>query len=126
MVKVMNNKYDFRIEMIKTAQKFSVSETAHIFNVSRPTVYKWINRFKSEGFKGLQDRSSRPLLSPNSLSDKMKKKILKLRKRWLCLSPERMINEFGVIADIKTIYKVLEQHGLMNKKPKIAVISPIM
>jgi len=118
MVKVMKNKYDFRIEMIKTAQEYSVSETAHIFNVSRPTVYKWVNRFKSEGIKGLQDRSSRPHLSPNSLSDEKKKKILKLRKRWPSLSPERMQNEFGVVADIKTIYKVLVQHGLVNKKQK--------
>lgn len=114
----MKNEYEFRIEMVKTAKKYGVSETARIFNVSRPTVYKWVNRYKCEGFKGLQDRSCRPHHSPNSLSDDKKKTIINLRRRWPCLSPERMQNEFGVHADIKTIYKVITQYGLMNKRPK--------
>ena len=31
--------------------------------ISRPTGYKWIQRFKEEGIEGLRDRSHRPGLS---------------------------------------------------------------
>ncbi|WP_081924139.1 leucine zipper domain-containing protein [Pseudonocardia halophobica] len=32
--------------------------------ISRATVHKWINRFRAEGWSGLEDRPSRPHRSP--------------------------------------------------------------
>ena len=116
MVKVMKNAFDFRLEMIKTSKKYGISETARMFSVSRPTVYKWVNRFKRDGLNGLQNRSRRPHSSPNCISDDRKRQIIALRKRWPILSPQRMRMEFGVQSDIKTIYKVLHQNNLMPSR----------
>ena len=116
MVKVMKNEFDFRLEMIKAVNKFGVSETSRIFSVSRPTVYKWVQRYKEEGLKGLRNHSRRPHSSPACISDGIKRQIIALRKRWPILSPERMRNEFGVKADTKTIYKVLHQSNLMPNR----------
>lgn len=112
----MKNMFDFRLEMVLTAKKYGVSETARIFSVSRPSVYKWVNRYGDEGTKGLKDRSRRPHYSPNGLSEGIKREIIKLRTRWPILSPQRMINEFNVCADTKSIYKVLHHHELMPKR----------
>ena len=38
--------------------------TAEKFNVTPATVRKWVKRFKEEGESGLEDRSSRPHVSP--------------------------------------------------------------
>ena len=116
MVKVMKNMFDFRLEMVMTAKKYGMSETSRIFSVSRPTVHKWVNRFKDEGLQGLKNRSRHPHFSPNCLSEDIKRQIIKLRTRWPILSPQRMINEFNVCADIKTIYKVLHRNDLMPKR----------
>jgi transposase len=44
---------------------WSVSEIAEMMNVSRPTVYKWWARWRTDGDKGLWDRSSRPRRCPH-------------------------------------------------------------
>ena len=77
--KVMTNKFDFRLEMVRSAQRYDVTETARLFDVSRPTVYKWVGRFNSEGLQGLQDRSRRPHHSPNALDEKIKRQIVCLK-----------------------------------------------
>jgi len=34
--KVMTNSFDFRLEMVRSAQQYGVSETARLFEVSKP------------------------------------------------------------------------------------------
>ena len=34
--------------------------------ISRPTLRKWLNRYKENGLDGLQDASKRPHTSPNA------------------------------------------------------------
>ena len=57
--KVMTNSFDFRLEMVRSAQQYGISETARLFEVSRPTVYKWLRRFEQEQVAGLADCSRR-------------------------------------------------------------------
>ena len=46
---------------------WSVSAAAAAAGISERTVYRWLERFRQEGAKGLIDRSSRPLRSPRQL-----------------------------------------------------------
>src|ERR1043165_10095306 len=34
------------------------------FDVSRPTAYKWLERFKCDGYDGLEEKSRRPATAP--------------------------------------------------------------
>jgi transposase InsO family protein len=43
---------------------WTYAETAEAFSVSAPTVRKWVERHRTEGVAGLEDRSSRPRHSP--------------------------------------------------------------
>ena len=47
----------------------SVAEAARMANVSRQTAYRWVQRYRREGWDGLRPRSRRPLNSPRALSD---------------------------------------------------------
>lgn len=47
----------------------SVAEAARMANISRPTAYRWVRRYRREGWDGLRPRSRRPLSSPRALSD---------------------------------------------------------
>lgn len=114
--KVMTNRFDFRLEMVRAAQEYGVSETARLFEVSRPTVYKWKGRFEGEGLDGLKDRSRRPHRSPNRLDETVRREIVCLKKRMPHCGGERMHNEFGVRACPKTIQKVFREEKLTRPR----------
>lgn len=114
--KVMSNKFDFRLEMVRAAQKYGVSEGARLFEVSRPTVYKWMNRFNEERLEGLKDRSRRPHRSPNRIDGGIRKEIIRLKKKMPHCGADRMRNEFGVKASTKTIQKVFRQEDFVRPR----------
>jgi transposase-like protein len=54
--------------MIRYCQEVSgnVAKTCRDYGVSRPTYYKWLQRYEEHGIEGLRDGSSRPHSSKNS------------------------------------------------------------
>ncbi len=78
-------------------------------NVSRPTAYKWWNRYRTEGPAGLMDRSSRPLSCPHQTPRRVERRILSLRKRDK-LGPARLAGITGVPSS--TVHRVLVRHGV--------------
>jgi len=114
--KVMTNIFDFRLKMVRSAQEYGISETARLFEVSRPTVYKWVKRFDLEGVAGLKDRSRQPHHSPNALDEKIRQQIVRLRKKMPHCGAERLHREFGVQACSETIQKVFRQEGLTRSR----------
>ena len=77
--------------------------------ISRDRAYVWWRRFQSEGFAGLQDRSSRPLRSPNQTKPATERRICDLR-RTRGLGPARIAGIVGLPAS--TVHAVLARHGL--------------
>jgi transposase-like protein len=60
----------------------SVAATCRYYGISRPTFYKWRNRFDEDGEQGLRDRSSAPLNSQNLTSTDIVGKIIYLRQSY--------------------------------------------
>lgn len=60
----------------------NISALARRYGVSRPTAYKWLERYRKEGVFGLDDRSQAAREHPNALSREMEEEILKLKARW--------------------------------------------
>jgi transposase len=57
----------------------NVSETARAFRTSRPTVLKWVQRFRKQGQRGLRDRSRRPHRCPHKTPPQHEELIANLR-----------------------------------------------
>ncbi|MCH7732482.1 MAG: helix-turn-helix domain-containing protein [Candidatus Marinimicrobia bacterium] len=114
--KVMDNQFDFRLNMVRYSQEFSVCEAARVFGRTRKTVRKWRNRFTKEGLSGLTDHSRRPHYSPNKTSQRDRDKIIRLKKRLSHIGAERFHNEFGVKQSARTIQKICREEGLGRKK----------
>ena len=53
---------DQRLQFLSSYQKeeMSVADLCRAFGISRPTAYRWINRYNETGPEGLVDRSRRP------------------------------------------------------------------
>ncbi|MBN9663844.1 MAG: helix-turn-helix domain-containing protein, partial [Acidobacteria bacterium] len=60
----------------------SISSLAESYEVSRKTIYKWLQRYEQQGPSGLVDRCRRPLHSPNQVSLEVEQAIVKARHRW--------------------------------------------
>ncbi|ODS29712.1 MAG: hypothetical protein SCARUB_05187, partial [Candidatus Scalindua rubra] len=65
VVKVMDNQFDFRLNMVRHAMEISVSDASRVYGRTHKTVRKWRNQYIKEGLAGLEDRSRRPHNSPN-------------------------------------------------------------
>jgi transposase InsO family protein len=59
----------------------SVSAAARRFLVTSKTASKWVGRFRSFGLEGLNDRSSRPLLSPRATPAELIQRVVELRRQ---------------------------------------------
>lgn len=79
-----------------------ISEVAARFQVSWPTVKRWIDRY----FDGdlMQDRSSRPKTSPNKTGPAVTKRCVSLRRR-LREGPVQLANRLGIAPS--TVHRIL-------------------
>jgi transposase InsO family protein len=57
-----------------------ISSVATRFNISRPTVYKWLSRYRTGGESALEDRRSRPHRSPNRTDVRIEAAVAQLRR----------------------------------------------
>lgn len=74
---------DLRVQLIQDYQQGeSIAALAEIYQVARKTIYKWLERYESEGVAGLQDRSRAPRHSPTRLEGRMIEAIVAVRQRW--------------------------------------------
>src|SRR5882762_1764571 len=60
----------------------NVSATCRYYGISRPTFYKWLNRFDEVGEEGLRDGSCRPHHSPGATHAEIVGKIIYLRQHY--------------------------------------------
>jgi transposase-like protein len=86
-----------------------VAHVAAEMGISRPTAYKWWNRWIDAGELGLTDRSSRPHSCPHRTSAAVQAQIGELRQT-LKLGPARIGYRLGVAPS--TVHRVLTRLGI--------------
>jgi transposase-like protein len=62
--------------------QWSMTELCQRYRVSRPTGYKWIDRFEEEGEEGLEERSRAPMRCPHHTPASVERRILVLRAEY--------------------------------------------
>jgi transposase InsO family protein len=86
-----------------------VAHVAAEMGISRATAYKWWARFRHEGWRGLQDRSSRPARCPHRTPRRVEHRIEVLR-RTRKLGPARIAGVLEMAPS--TVHAVLVRLGL--------------
>ena len=67
------------------ARRQTVQTLSTRFGISRQTAYKWLNRYRQQGLRGLRERSRRPRRSPNRLASfwlKAIQRVCRTRPHW--------------------------------------------
>ena len=120
---------DQRVRVIEEyEQGESISALAEVYQVSRKTIYKWLDRHQADGVAGLIDRSRKPHHSPNQVSQEMIEQIVAARQKWRW-GPRKLRVKL-VHAQPKmtwpaesTIGEILKRAGLTHRR-KVRVRTP--
>ncbi|MBO9471615.1 IS481 family transposase [Endozoicomonas sp. G2_2] len=83
-------------------------DVAQAMAVSPRTVYKWLDRYRREGWAGLANRSCRPRRCPHRLSQAQRTRIIRLRRQRLIY--RAIVRQTGVPR--ATVARVLQRAGL--------------
>lgn len=70
----------YRFVQAYLSKLYEMSELCERYSISRPTGYKWLRRYESEGIEGLRERSRKAQHCPHRMSEAMAKELLTLRR----------------------------------------------
>ena len=101
---------------------FCLAELCARYGISRPTGYKWIERFLQHGYPGLEELSRRPATCPHRTSVSMVEPILELRRKhpsWGAKKLLRVLSRREPAVQwpaLSTTSDLLKRHGLIGPK----------
>ena len=109
-----------QIAVMALSDSYTITEIANLFGVSRPTVYKYLERFKANGREGLADRNRAPI-DTRRTADWIVAKVLADRRRYGFGSKKirrRLIDEDpdGSWPARSTIDQILSREGLVRPR----------
>lgn len=118
---VMDQREEMALKAID--ERYSVTEVAEMFGLSRPTVRLWRDRYREYGRSGLEDRSHRPLSSPTRVEEEIEQLILAEQEKTKFGSKKilrRLVDEYPdlELPARSTIDGILSRHGLVKSKPR--------
>jgi len=95
------------------------TELASKFEISRPTVYEWIERWESEGKEGLEDRCSRPHTSPRQTEALVVAALLNMKDRYPHWGPDklvRLLRDEQIELSASTARDILRRNGRVQAR----------
>jgi transposase InsO family protein len=100
------------------------------FGISRQTGYKWLKRFREEGYEGLEEQSRRPKSSPLSFGEELVAAVLDARDAHPSWGATKLrgvlVRRFGDRTPGRsTIARMLKRFGRIRKKRRRCVMSVI-
>jgi putative transposase len=115
---------DERIEFIKDWQqnRWTITELAQTYGISRKTAYKFIARFKQHGIEGLTDQSRAPQHHPNAVPDHLAAAIVECKQAYTKYGPRKVITclrrEYPEVCwpAVSTASDILRRHGLVHQR----------
>jgi len=96
----------------------SLSALCQSYGISRPTAYKWIERYQEEGLGGLQDRSRAPHHPARAMAEGVKELILAVKAKHGYWGARKIVAHLEAHAPgqdwpaVSSVGELLKQHGL--------------
>lgn len=127
---------DIKLEFCRLASQPSanLSELCRRYHISRPTAYRYLERYKASGPHGLLDRSRRPLASPAKTGQATEAYLIGLKERFPFWGAQKLLAVFDREAaeglhslpscSRSAAERILRQAGLVSgKRQKSALAS---
>jgi len=100
-------------------KELSVTKLCEMYNISRKTGYKWLERFKSGGLKGLVELSRARHSHPNETSKEIEEKIVAFRLKHCHWGPRKIVDRLEkrepriIWPSPSTVGSILQRKGLV-------------
>ncbi|MFC1925658.1 integrase core domain-containing protein [Chloroflexota bacterium] len=114
-----------RLQMVSLYEtgKYTVTELANHFSVSRKTAHKWLGRFANEGVLGLNERSRAPHRCPKATPAEVALAVVRAKQAHPTWGPAKLApcpDEAPEIASmwpaVSTRGRILSLHGLVTRR----------
>lgn len=105
-------------------KEYNITELSDRYDVSRKTIYKWLDRYYEKGLSGLEELSREPFHHPNATPVEMVETILTMKKQKMSWGPRK------IIAKLKNDYpdtkwpadstgnNILKKYGLVQPRKR--------
>jgi transposase InsO family protein len=96
-------------------------EACEEFQISRPTGYEWLRRYKAGGMAGVVEKSRRPLHSPTQTAVQIEERVVELRQQrpdWGARKLQVLLGQERVKLPVATIHRILLRHGLVREQDR--------
>ena len=93
------------------------------YEISRPTGYLWLRRYREFGVEGIAERSRKPHRSPERTDPERERQVVQLRQRypdWGARKLKVLLARQGVELPRNTIHRILLRHDLVRDEDRPA------
>jgi transposase InsO family protein len=114
---------DQRMKFVVSADRRekTMRELCAEFDISRPTGYEWLRRFQAGGIKGVEEKSRRPLNSPEKTSMEIEERIVQLREQrpdWGARKLQHLLEREKILLPVITVHRILLRRGLVRPQDR--------
>jgi len=126
--RVRDEKVKFIADVLRAERSFS--DLCKIYDISRKTGYKWIERFQETGPAGLENMSRRPQACSHSTPDGIVKQVSELRFKHPTWGARKLLARLETIKPetewpaASTIGEILRRAGLVQRSKKKRRVTP--
>jgi transposase InsO family protein len=116
---VQEQRVRFVVEATQKMQTFGALCAA--YEISRPTGYLWLRRYRELGVDGITERSRRPHRSPERTDPELERQVVELRQRypdWGARKLKVLLARQGVELPRNTIHRILLRHDLVHDQDR--------
>jgi putative transposase len=84
---------DQKIQLLSdwSKQEYTITELSQTYNVSRKTIYKWVERYQNKGPEGLNESSRAPLNHPNETGPEIVSKLIDTKLEHKHWGPKKIV-----------------------------------
>lgn len=105
-------------------REWTMLELCRLYGISRPTGYKWVERFTARGELGLSDEKRAPRAHPNATPTEVESAITAMRLRYPHWGPRKIRHRLGKLHPAavwpasSTIGEILKRRGMVVPRVK--------
>jgi transposase InsO family protein len=114
---------DQRIKFVVSADRRekTMRELCTEFEISRPTGYEWLRRFKASGIAGVAEKSRRPLNSPTQTATEIEERVVEMRTQrpdWGARKLQYLLTQEKIHLPVITLHRILLRRGLVRPQDR--------
>ena len=108
-----------RFMVAASGREKPLAQLCREFEISRPTGYMWLRRYREQGLAGLEEHSRKPRLSPRQTAGALEERVIELRRRWPDWGARKIkkrMSEEGIKMAASTVHRIFLRHQLVRDR----------